>query len=417
MTKQNTFSIKFYIKKSKIKKSGEAPIYTRVTVNGKRVEISINRTIRLDKWDNRRGYARGTTEYARSLNAYIDTVRNKLYENQRNLIEKNKDITAETIKNAFLNKGDSSKTFVEVFEYHNKRIAAMVGKEYAQGTLQRYQTSLKHVIEFMQHQYRISDIPLSQLTYQFIGDLDFYLRTVRKCGNNSTVKYIRNIRKIIRIAVDNDWLDKDPFTRYKGTIKPVEREFLTEEELQTIQEKEFTIERLEVVRDIFIFSCYTGYSYAEVQKLSTEDIVTGIDGEKWIHTYRQKTKIKSNVPLLPTALEIIKKYKDHPECKIADKLFPVRTNQKMNAYLKEIADVCGIKMNLHYHVSRHTFATTVTLTNGVPIESVSSMLGHKNLRTTQIYAQVVEKKVSEDMQALRERLQNKSNSKQQQVAN
>lgn len=416
-TQQNTFSIQFYIKKSKIKRSGEAPIYTRITVNGKRVEIAIKRNIHIDKWDNKRGYARGTTEYARSLNTYIDTVRNKLYEKHRNLIEKNKNITAIAIKDAFFNKGDNSKTFVGVFEYHNKQMEALVGKEYAQGTHKRYETSLKHLTEFMQSQYNISDILLSQLNYQFITDFDFYLRTTRNCNNNSTVKYIRNIRKIIKIAVDNEWVGRDPFVRFRTTIEPVERDFLTDDELHTIEEKKFKMERLEIVKDIFVFSCYTGYSYAEVEKLTPEDIGIGMDGEKWIYTYREKTKVKSNVPLLPKALEIIEKYKDHAECKISGKMFPIRTNQKMNAYLKEIADLCEIQKNLTFHIARHTFATTVTLTNGVPIESVSNMLGHKNIRTTQIYSKVVEKKVSEDMLALKDKLLSKTKAPQKQSSN
>lgn len=407
MTIQNTFSIQFYSKKSKEKPSGDVPIYARITVNGKRAEISVKRSIHVDKWDNKKGAARGNGEYARSLNAYIDTVRNKLYEHHRRLIDKDEVITAQSVKSAYLNKGTGVKTLIEVFKYHNKQMKAMEGKEFAKATVDRYSTTLMHLEEFISTQYNLTDISLSKLNHQFITDLDFYLRTERKCNNNSTVKYIRNVRKVVNMAVDNDWLEKDPFVKYKGTVKPVEREFLTQEELAAIEEKEFAIERLAIVRDIFVFSCYTGYSYVEVQNLTPNNIVSGIDGETWIHTYREKTGTKSNVPLLPKALEIIEKYEDHPECKRAGKLLPIRTNQKMNAYLKEIADLCGLDKRLHYHVSRHTFATTVTLTNGVPIESVSSMLGHQNIRSTQVYARVVEKKVSADMLALKDKLESK----------
>lgn len=179
---------------------------------------------------------------------------------------------------------------------------------------------------------------------------------------------------------------------------------MSAEELEAIENKEFKIARLAEIRDIFVFSCYTGLAYADVWKLTPEQITIGIDGEKWIHTYRTKTKVRSNVPLLPNAIEILEKYKKHPECVYSGRLLPVRSNQKMNAYLKEVADLCGINKELTFHIARHTFATTVTLTNNVPIESVSSMLGHKSIKTTQIYAKVVEKKVGADMQTLKAKM-------------
>jgi site-specific recombinase XerD len=216
---------------------------------------------------------------------------------------------------------------------------------------------------------------------------------------------------VVNIALANDWLMKDPFLKFKGSIKEVERDFLSTEELQSIEDKKFTISRLDEVRDMFVFSCYTGLAYADIAKLSLNEIEIGIDKQKWIYTHREKTETKSNIPLLPKALEIIEKYKNHPECVISGKLLPLRSNQKMNAYLKEIAILCEITKNLTFHSARHTFATTVTLTNGVPIESVSSMLGHKNIRTTQIYAKVVEKKVSEDMKKLKSRLNKNSKMK------
>ena len=212
-----------------------------------------------------------------------------------------------------------------------------------------------------------------------------------------------NFKKIIRIAYANDWITKDPFANWKVRLKNVEREFLTSEELQQLMDTPFATERLEHVRDVFVFCCFTGLAYADVKKLTHDDFVTGIDGELWINTKRTKTKTKSNIPVLPTPMMILEKYEDSPYL-INDKVLPVLTNQKMNAYLKEIAHLSGIKKNLTTHLARHTFATTVTLSNGVSIESVSKMLGHKSLRTTQHYAKILNRKVSEDMQLLRKKL-------------
>jgi len=224
---------------------------------------------------------------------------------------------------------------------------------------------------------------------------------VRKCANNTTVNYIKNFKKIIRICIANGWLDKDPFIRYKVKLKEVERDFLSEEELQTMIEKSYRTFRLEQVKDIFIFSCYTGLAYADVKKMSYENIVTGIDGHKWLFINRTKTDTPTKVPLLPTALSVLAKYKDHPQCVNRNRLLPVLSNQKMNAYLKEIADTCEINKELTFHIARHTFATTVTLNNDVPIESVSKMLGHKSIKTTQHYAKLLDKKVGYDMDKLR----------------
>jgi integrase len=217
------------------------------------------------------------------------------------------------------------------------------------------------------------------------------------------VKYIKNFSKIIKICLANDWLIKNPFSNYKSKIKDVERVYLSEEEIQRILKKEFKLVRLSLVRDIFLFSCFTGLAYIDVKNLTKSHINLGIDGEQWIFTHRQKTESASKIPILPVTQTIIDKYKNHPQSSNQEKLLPVLSNQKMNAYLKEIADVCEIEKELTFHIARHTFATTVTLTNGVPLESVSKMLGHKNIKTTQHYAKVLDRKVSDDMKILKEK--------------
>ncbi len=232
-------------------------------------------------------------------------------------------------------------------------------------------------------------------------EFEFYLRSVKKCNNNTAVKYVRNFRKLIKICLENDWLDKNPCNRYEGKMKEVERDFLTEEELNRIYNKRFSSERLTLVKDIFIFYCYIGLTYVDVKGLKKDHIAIGIDGEKWISKNRQKTDTKSKIPALPIAQEIIQKYANHPRCLNEDAILPILTNQKKNSYLKEIGDLFDIPKEITFHMARHTFATSVTLTNGVPIETVSKMLGHKNIQTTQHYAKVLDKKVSEDMQILK----------------
>lgn len=402
--KKQTFAILFYIVKSKANDKDEAPIYARITVDGVRSELSINRVIDVNRWDSSAGKVKGNKEDARSINEHIDTIRTKLSDHQNTLIKNNKLVTSVAVKNAYLGITEKKLKLVELFNYHNAQMKEKLEIEFAQGTLDRYTITLKHITDFLEINRKTSDLYLSELNYKFITDFEHYLRTVRKCNNNSAIKYIRNLRKVINIALANDWLDKDPFLKFKGSLKEVERDFLNSEELQAIEDKHFKITRLDEVRDMFVFACYTGLAYADIAKLTLNEIVRGIDGEKWIFTHREKTDTKSNIPLLPKALEIIEKYKKHPECKMTGKLLPVKSNQKMNAYLKEIADLCDINKTLHFHLGRHTAASTVWLTNGVPIETVSSMLGHKKISTTQIYAKVVEKKVSGDMQALKAKL-------------
>src|SRR6266542_612682 len=278
---------------------------------------------------------------------------------------------------------------------------ALVGRDYAKGTLTRYETSYKHTMSFLQSRYEVSDIDINKLDYDFITEYEFWLKSVRKCDHNTTMKYLSNFKKIVNRCVRNGKLQRDPFLGFSMAKKEVERHALTETQLKTIAQKQFKIERLSIVRDIFLFCCFTGLAYADVKKLKQSEITDGIDGEKWIMAKRQKKDITSKIPLLPHALQIIRKYENNIECQLTNKVLPVLSNQKMNSYLKEIGDACGIHIHLTFHIARHTFATTVTLTNGVPIETVSKMLGHKNLQTTQHYAKILDKKISEDMKKLK----------------
>ena len=397
-------SILFYAKKAKAAVNGLIPIYTRITINGKRIELSTNRFVEMSKWSTEAGKMKGTSEEARSINNHLDLLKSQIRDAEMELIHKKIAITTETIKSKLLGVDERARMLVPIFQDHNNKIKELVGKEYAPGTLERYNTSLKHTIEFMHWKYNVSDIDITKIDHAFITDYEFWLRSVRNCANNTAVKYIKNFNKIIKICLANHWIDKNPFANYKSKVKEVERVYLTEDEIQSIMEKEFKTERLSLVRDIFLFSCFTGLAYIDVKNLTKSHISFGIDGEKWIFTHRQKTESASKIPILPVTQMIIDKYEKHPQCNNEDKLLPILSNQKMNAYLKELADICNINKELTFHIARHTFATTVTLTNGVPIESVSKMLGHKNLRTTQHYAKVLDRKVSQDMQILKSKL-------------
>lgn len=396
-------TLHFYAKSTKANTKGLVPIYVRLTVDGKRLEFSTKKFVEKSKWSSELSKMKGTTEEARSINSYLDLMKAKVLEVQMELLHRNEALTIENFKNKILGTEERQRMLVPIFQDHNNKIKELVGKEYAPGTLERYTTSLKHTIEFMQWRYNVSDIDITKIDHAFITDYEFWLRSVRNCANNTAVKYIKNFNKIIKICLANDWLDKNPFANYKSKVKEVERVYLNEIEIQSIIEKEFATERLSLVRDIFLFSCFTGLAYIDVKNLTKSHISYGIDGEKWIFTHRQKTESASKIPILPVTQMIIDKYENHPQCLNEDKLLPILSNQKMNAYLKEIAGVCEIEKELTFHIARHTFATTVTLTNGVPIESVSKMLGHKNLRTTQHYAKVLDRKVSDDMKALREK--------------
>jgi len=399
-------SILFYAKRAKVNANGLFPIYTRITVNGKRIEMSTGRFVDGSKWSSSTGKMKGQSEEARSVNRQLDMLKVKIIDMQMELIHQNIPITAKAFKSKLLGLDEKQRMLIPIFEDHNKKIEELVGREYAPGTLERYKTSLKHTIDFLEWKYKILDIDILKINHAFITEYEFYLRSVRNCSNNTAVKYIKNFSKIIKICLANNWIDKNPFSNYKAKVREVERVYLTEDEIQKILNKEFPTERLSLVRDIFLFSCFTGLAYIDVKNLTKSHISLGIDGEKWIFTHRQKTESASKIPILPVTQLIIDKYLDHPQCLNENRLLPILSNQKMNAYLKEIAGICEINKDLTFHIARHTFATTITLSNGVPIESVSKMLGHKNLRTTQHYAKVLDRKVSDDMRLLKEKLGN-----------
>jgi len=401
---EKNFSLLFYLKKPKNHKKGSTPVYLRITIDGVRKEIATGRCCEPERWNSQSGRGNGTKEDIKSLNAFLDTLQLKVHEARRQIVDSNVSVTSTRLKSLVKGEHDKPRMILEAFQEHNDKFAELVGKEFAPATLVRYKTSLEHTQRFIQWKYQRNDFEVTTISYDFISSYVHYLKTVRNCNQNTTAKYIGNFRKIINECIKQGWLKQDPFFGFKLTKKEVKREVLSMEEIETLSKKNFHVERLNQIRDIFLFCCYTGLAYVDIKQLKSTDISIGIDGEDWIFTERQKTDVETRIPLLPIAKGLVEKYKKHPECEIKGKVLPVPSNQKTNAYLKEIADLCGITKTLTSHIARHTFATTITLSNGVPIETVSKMLGHKNLRTTQHYAKILDLEVSNDMSDLKNKL-------------
>ncbi|WP_350289205.1 site-specific integrase [uncultured Croceitalea sp.] len=403
----STFSILFWVY-TKRSKNNQAPIYARITVNKKKLNISLKRKVETRLWNNQKQRINGTNEKARKINRYLDEVYAKLFQCYQELRLENKPISPQTIK--FRYTGDDKierYTLRDIIEYHN---TSMFEKLHG-NTSRLYLTSQKYILLFVKKKYKVDDFELANLDYKFILNFENFLRSYspqhyrKRIGNNAVMKHIQRLRRMVSLAYQLEWIDRDPFVKFKQKLTPTHRGFLTPEELKHMEELQIKSARLKLVRDLFVFSCYTGISYIDVMLLTNESIVLGVDKTNWIMTQRQKTRNAVKIPLLSKASEIIERYRHDKRSLINGTLFPRISNQKINAYLKEVAKLAKVRKNLTFHMARHTFATTVTLTNGVPIETISKMLGHRKLTTTQIYAKVLEKKVSDDMQLLREKLE------------
>ena len=403
MKRNQKFKVQFYLKKQKTK-NGDAQLYIRIVVDLKRAEIATTHYIPISAWNQKTRKVKPSFTKATFLNAYIDKVINDINQIFIQEASLGNIVSSVDIKNKYLGVDEkpTQKTILDALDYHNTKMEDKVRiGQTAKKTYTRYVITKKKVKDFMKHQYKTNDMLLSDLRLRFATELEHYLLTQDNLHINTAHKYIKNIKTVLNMAVGLDWISSNPFNNFRCTYIAPKREVLTQEEIDRIRFKEISIKRLAEVRDVFIFCCYTGFAYSDIYKFEYDAITKGIDGEFWLATERQKTGVKESVPLLPVALEIIEKYRDHPYCKNKNRLLPVNSNQRYNGYLKEIADICGINKKITSHIARHTFATTVTLSNGVPIETVSSMLGHSSIRTTQIYAKVVESKVSQDMKSLK----------------
>ena len=390
---RSTFKVLFYLKRDKQKANGNVPLFCRITVDGKEVRFGMKKDINPDHWDVKAGKASGRTNEAVKINALIDNTKSAIYKVYRDLQERENNVTSEKIKNIFLGITVRHQNLLEIFDEHNKEKKMLIGKTISKSTYDKYRITRNHLAEFLKKDYSLSDISLKEINHKFITDFEFFLLTSRSCAENTTAKYMQFFKHIIIIAMKNEWIYKNPFTGYSIQIKPTDRGYLTQKEIEILMQKQFKIKRLERVRDVFIFCCFTGLSYIDVKNLTENHIRTSFDGNLWIMGKRGKTDISYSVPLLEIPQTIINKYKGTlPD----SRLLPVINNQNTNSYLQEIGELCGITKKLTFHQSRHTFAT-LTLSKGVSIESVSKMLGHTNIQTTQIYARITNEKISNDM--------------------
>lgn len=405
MKTSQTFTILFWINKSR-SANDLAELYARVTVNGKRTNIGLKRKVDILLWDSINKKAKGNTREAKEINNYINLVQSRLFNIYQDLKYKGELITPQLVKTLYNGENINSKSLLELLEYHNRKIE----KTLAPGTIRNFGITENYVNRFLKQKLKTTDVNLNQLNYKFISDLEMFLVNYyqkghpRAMSHNTVMKHLQRLRKIVNLAYQLEWIEKDPFIRWKPTFEQKQRDFLGQNELSNLETYHFPIDRLDRVRDLFVFSCYTGISYSDIMGLTKNNLIIGMDGKSWIATKRLKTKTTVRVPLLEPAQKILDKYEGHPVTMHSGTLLPKITNEKTNLYLKEIADAVGIKKNLTFHMARHTFATTVTLSNGVPIETVSKLLGHTKLATTQIYARVLDKKVSEDIEQLRSKL-------------
>ena len=409
--KRDSFKVLFFIKKAKLLKNGEASVCMRITVNGARVETNIRKSIEPALWNQAKECAKGKSRKSCDLNAYIEEARIKLHGIFNELESEGIPIHARLLQEKFFGQDKEPeviRTIIGTMQEHNDQCRELVGKDYALITVRRYESCKRYLAELIKQKYGKEDLPLTEVNGELVRAFEFYLKTEKECQQNTVIRYMKVVKKITNMALANDWIDKNPFMNIHFHEQEVHKEFLTKEELEILRTKVFNVPRLELVRDIFLFQCWTGLAFIDVSELKPEHLVTDNEGNIWIRKARQKTKIMCNIPLLDIPLAILDKYKGYPLCEKKGTLLPVPCNQKANSYLKEIADFCGIKKNLTTHTGRHTFSTVVTLANNVSLENVSKMLGHTNTKMTQRYAKVLDQSILRDMQNVRENFSTKT---------
>lgn len=406
MGNSSNFTVRFYIRRDHVNKDGTSAIMVRVTVNGERSVFSSKLSVDPKIWDNEANRAIGTSRAVKELNRTLEDIRATIRQHYYELDRYEALVTAEKVRNAFLGITVRTESILQLFKELLDEYKSLEGISKSKATVQKYTRCYKRVEQFLKSKYKLSDIPLVEIDHKFIVDFECYLRTVSKCNENTSAKFLQTFKMVIIRARNNGYIKGDPFSNYKIRLKRVDRGYLTEEELERLRSTPITSKRVAQVRDVFLFCCYTGLAYIDLKMLREDNIRTSFDGKQWIMTHRHKTDTVVNVPILDIPMELLARYKG--QCKNGY-LLPILSNQKCNQYLKDVAKVCKIDKNITFHMARHTFATTVTLSQGVPIESVSKMLGHTNIKTTQIYARITNQKISRDMEALAEKMRAKQN--------
>lgn len=400
MSKSN-LNIRFYLRTNHVNRDGTCAIMVRISVNGERTAFSTKLSADPNKWDADTNHVTGKNKADKELNRTLDDMRASIRNHYYELERYDALVTAEKVRNAFLGITVRTESLMQLFKEYVDECRSLLGISRTKATVQKYDRCYRRVKEFLKSKYNLSDIPLVEIGHKFITDLECYLRTVSKCNENTTAKFLQTFKMIIIRARNNGYIKGDPFANYKIRLKRVDRGYLSEDELKILRETPIPSKRVAQVRDVFLFACYTGLAYIDLKLLRAENIRTSFDGNQWIMTHRHKTDTPVNVPILDIPMELIERYRG-----VSKKgyILPILSNQKMNQYLKDVAKACGIEKNITFHMARHTFATTVTLSQGVPIESVSKMLGHTQIKTTQIYARITNEKISRDMAVLAEKM-------------
>lgn len=401
--KKSTFSTTFLIQRGKAKADGTCTILARIIVNGQMTHVSTKFRTLPERWLTAEGRTLGKTKEEKEINSYLEEFRSSVIRNYYDMQAAGQDISVHKLKMKLCSTDENSnitvstlfQRFIENYE------TVVLSQNYGKESFFRYKICRDRVMEFIKKKYGVSDLPLTSIDKMFLDNLYVYLRSVRELNNNTAVKFMHRFSSVFKMARDNGWVVGDPFKLQHLHLDKVDRGYLTAEEVDIVMKHEFSSKRMEAVRDVFIFCCYTGLPYIDAKKLERSQLIQWPDGNWWLTLYRTKTKVPVNVRLLDIPLAILKKYEGKTR---GDLLLPVPSNQKCNEYLKEMAELCGIHKNITFHVARHTFATSITLGNGVPIESVSKMLGHTKISTTQIYARITDQKVNLDMEALASKL-------------
>lgn len=387
-------TILFFIKRKKLLKDGTASVFVRVTFGKLSAEVATGKSVLPSQWVATKGRAKGNTLKNKQINAFLDQMEYTLHDLTLQIQREGKQVSAKEILNRYKNLNAPKIGILALYTEHNQEQKELIGISVALGTYKRHETSMKLFQEFLWNKYHVKDVAVNEVNLEMLQKYKHYLMTTRHNNNNTTVKYLRNLGKVLNLAVSRKLIISSPIEELKLKIEPVDKGFLNKEELTKLAEKVFEITRLEQVRDVFLFCCYTGLAYVDVHSLTEKDIVE--DGDRlWIRKARHKTNVMCHIPLIKPARDILEKYAPLAHC--TGKLLPVLSNQKMNAYLKEIASVVGIDKDLTTHLARHTFATTVTLANHVSIESVSKMLGHSSIRMTQHYARILDASIESEM--------------------
>lgn len=406
------FNIRFFLKQNRGKSSSQHTLYARILLAEERADISLKIEVPRESWDEKLQRLKGRSSDNVRLLTLMNQYRQRALNIYQELIQCGKSPAIGEIRQRLTGKAKAESVyprFLELFDKAITRKEALAGKNNTAATIQKYKRCRAHLSAFIESTYQKSDLRFDEVKLAFIEDFEVYLKVKSRCGHNSTMKYLQVTKTIFKHACAHGYVRHDPFVNFKIHMEEVIRECLTQEEIDRLIETDLPTEKLRRVRDFFVFSCYTGLAYADIHGLRAKHIHFE-QGQAWIRTMRQKTRVRTNVPLLAIPMQLIEKYNETTLNALAPEtpVFKVMSNQKINDYLKIIATFCHISKPLTFHIARHTFATTITLSNGVPIESVSAMLGHKRISTTQHYARMIDKKLEEDMKILGSRLQQQS---------